>query len=301
MTDQVRIAGYVLTRNEAANVARAVDSLSTVCDDIVVVDSGSTDGTAAIAETHGADVVVHPFGGFSAQRNFAIDHVQRTYSPDYILCLDADEWMDDALVADLRERIAASTLTDDVYLLHLQIRFDGRALRWGGFANTWLPRLFRTGAARYEDRVVNEHLSLADDASIGRLRGRLVNDDVVSWEDHIAKHNRYSTLEARARIALRAGEAERTTLGAALRRPYLRRRWLRQHVWDRLPARPAIRLVQIYILAGGFLDGRAGFRRALFEAWQEMCTDLKAEQLMRGQDERPASPELPGRGAASRS
>ena len=275
---RIRLAGYVLTRNEAANVARAVDSLSTVCDHVLVVDSESTDDTVAIAEKHGADVVVHPFAGFSAQRNFAIDHVEATYRPDYVLCLDADEWMDDVLVADLRDHIARGGLTDDVYLLHLQIRFDGRALRWGGFANTWLPRLFRTGTGRYEDRMVNEHLSLPDDATIGRLGGHLVNDDVLSWEDHIAKHNRYSTLEAAARVALRRGEGDLTTFGEALRRPYLRRRWLRQHVWDRIPARPAIRFVQIYLLAGGLLDGRAGFRRALFEAWQEMCIDLKVEQ-----------------------
>ncbi len=281
MVKRLRLAGYVLTRDEAANVARAVDSLSTVCDHVVVVDSESTDDTVAIAEKHGADVVIHPFAGFSAQRNFAIDHVEATYQPDYILCLDADEWLDDALIADLRERIARADLTDDVYLLHLQIRFDGRALRWGGFANTWLPRLFRPGTARYEDRVVNEHLSLTDGATIGRLNGRLVNDDVVSWEDHIAKHNRYSTLEAQARVALRRGDARPTSLRDALRRPYLRRRWLRQNLWDRLPARPAIRFVQIYMLAGGILDGRAGFRRALFEAWQEMCTDLKAEELAR--------------------
>jgi len=116
---------------------------------------------------------------------------------------------------------------------------------------------------------------------VGQLDGRLVNDDVTSWEDHIAKHNRYSTLEAQARVQLRRGQAEATTWSEALLRPYLRRRWLRQHVWDRLPARPAVRFVQIYVLAGGILDGRAGFRRALFEAWQEMCTDLKAEEIER--------------------
>jgi hypothetical protein len=166
-----------------------------------------------------------------------------------------------------------------VYLLHRQIQFDGRALRWGGFGNTWLPRLYRPTAGRYEDRLVNEHLAVGPGATIGRLPGRLVNADVSSWTDHIAKHNRYSTFEAMARVQLRRGQTQATSWSDAVAHPYLRRRWLRQHVWDRLPARPAIRFVQIYLVAAGFLDGRAGFRRALFEAWQEMCTDMKAEAL----------------------
>jgi len=281
LADQQCVVGYVLTRNEEDKVARAIRSLASVCAHVVVVDSESTDRTAEIARGLGADVVIHPFEGFSAQRNVALDHVRSTYDPDYILTIDADEWLTDELVADLGARIGGSALTEDVYLLHLCIRFDGRELRWGGFASTRLPRLFRPGAGRYENRVVNEHLSLNPGATVGQLGGRLVNDDVTSWEDHIAKHNRYSTLEAQARVQLRRGQAEATTWSDALLRPYLRRRWLRQHVWDRLPARPAIRFVQIYVLAGGILDGRAGFRRALFEAWQEMCTDLKTEEIER--------------------
>lgn len=281
MASRPRIAGYVLTRNEEHNVARAVQSLASVCDHVLVVDSESDDRTVEIAQGLGAEVLLHPFAGFSAQRNLAVEHLSCTRDPDYILTIDADEWLTGELVADLKARVDAGSLTDDVYLLHRRIRYDGRDLRWGGFAGTWLPRLFRPSAGPYEQRTVNEHLSLERSATVGRLRGHLVNDDVASWEEHIAKHNRYSTLEAQARVQLRRGEAEPTTLGEALRRPYLRRRWLRQHVWDRLPARPALRFVQIYILAGGILDGRAGFRRALFESWQEMCTDLKAEEAER--------------------
>jgi hypothetical protein len=206
--------------------------------------------------------------------------VKDRYQPDYVLSLDADEWLSDDLTKEIRKRMADGNLGDyDVYLFHRQIRFAGRSLRWGGFANTWLPRLFRTDAGRYENRAVNEHLAVRATATVARLSGILVNDDVDSWEQYIAKHNGYSTLEAQARVELRRGAAEKTKLANAIRRPYLRRRWLRQHVWDRLPARPVLRFVQIYLIAGGFLDGRAGFRRALFEAWQEMCTDLKAEAL----------------------
>jgi glycosyltransferase involved in cell wall biosynthesis len=282
MPEELRLAGYVLTRNEAPRIRRAVTSLLEVTSDVVVVDSESTDETRSIAKELGADVVVHPFEGFSSQRNWALDYLEKRYGPDYVLSLDADEWLNDDLVTSIQTRVLDGTLGDhDVYLFHRQIRFDGRVLKWGGFANIWLPRLFRIDAGRYENRTVNEHLKLDPGATIGRLTGYLVNDDVDSWEDHIDKHNHYSTLEAQARVALRTNRGAKTTISEAVRRPYLRRRWLRQHVWDRLPARPALRFMQIYLIAGGFLDGRAGFRRALFESWQEMCTDLKAETMTR--------------------
>jgi hypothetical protein len=146
-----------------------------------------------------------------------------------------------------------------------------------GFANTWLPRLSRTGAGRHENRTVNEHLAVRPTAAAARLPSTLANDDVDSQEGYIVKHNGNSTLETEARVEFRPRTAQKTTSANAIRRPYLRRRWLQQHVWDRLPTRPAIRFVQIHLSAGGFLDGRAGFRRALFEAWQQMSTGLKAE------------------------
>ena len=281
MTSGTKIVGLILTLNEELRIERSIRSLQSVADTVVIVDSESTDATREIARRLGSDVVVHPFRGFSQQRTWAIEYVVATHSPDLVLTIDADEWLTDELLSDIEGRTSSGTLDADVYLMNRKVIFDGRWLRWGGFARTWLPRMFRPGSATYEDRGVNEHLNIAENATISRLKGHLVNDDVISWEDHIAKHNRYSTLEAHARLRVERGQDRRTTFSDAVRLPYMRRRWLRQHVWDRLPARPAIRFVQLYILGGGCFDGTPGFRRALFEAWQEMCTDLKAEALSR--------------------
>jgi glycosyltransferase involved in cell wall biosynthesis len=276
------IVGYIITKNESSTIHRAVTSLLSVTPHVLVVDSESGDDTREIASGLGADVRVHPFLGFSTQRNWALDYIDSHYQADYVLSIDADEWLSDDLARAIQERAMHGSLGDrDVYLLDRLIRFDGRILRWGGFGHTRLPRLFRLDAGRYEHRAVNEHLALRPTATIGRLPGVLVNEDVDSWEGYIEKHNRYSTLEAEARVHVALGRVERLPMREALRRPHLRRRWLRQHIWDRVPARPAIRFVQIYLLAGGIFDGRAGFHRALFEAWQEMCTDLKAEALVR--------------------
>ena len=203
MAEPPRLAAYVLTRNEEAKIRRAVTSLLKVTEQVVVVDSESTDATGAIAAELGADVVVHPFEGFSAQRNWALDYVEDRYRPDYVLSLDADEWLSDELTKGISSRLADGSLRDhDVYLFHRQTHFDGRTLKWGGFACTWLPRLFRIDSGRYENRTVNEHLAVHRTATVGRMPGTLVNDDVDSWENYIVKHNRYSTLEAQARVDL---------------------------------------------------------------------------------------------------
>lgn len=279
--DQGGVVAYIITLNEADNIRASIISLQQVADDVLVVDSMSTDATCSIARDLGATAILHPFEGFSAQRNWALSYIRTEYRPDYVLTLDADECLSPQLIAELRSRISAGSLVDDAYMIRRRVHFDGHSLSWGGFANTWLPRLFKPGVGRYEARRVNEHLSLDPSATVRRLRGDIVNSDVASWRAYIDKHNRYSTLEAEERLALQDGLATRTRLAEALRLPYLRRRWLRQHIWDRLPAHPAVRFLQVYGLAGGALDGRAGFRRALFEAWQEMCVDMKTEELER--------------------
>jgi glycosyltransferase involved in cell wall biosynthesis len=279
-----RLAGYIITLNEAERIEHSLRSLQRVCEAVLVVDSGSTDATVEIAQSLGCEVLSHPFAGFSSQRNVAIDELVRRHSPDYVISIDADEWLDDELEADITERILTAEPCYDVYLLHLRSYFDGRLLHWGGYSRTQLPRIFRPNLARYESREVNEHLAVPRGARIGKLKGFLVNADVISWSRYIAKHNDYSTLEADARVKLLRGAVGATTLGGAIRYSYLRRRWLREHIWNRLPGRPAVRFLQIYVLCGGFLDGNAGFRRAVFDAWFEMCIDLKTQELLHAGD-----------------
>ncbi len=276
-----KLAAYIITKNEERNIARCINSLLKITSSILVLDSDSSDKTTEIASKLGAHCVVHTFDNFSAQRNRAIVMTKEQFNPEYIITLDADEWLSKELIDDISSRLQDNTLGSyDLFLLHLQITFCRKSLKWGGFQHTWLPRLFRSELGEYETRKINEHLSITPNASLCRLKGYLINDDAVSWEAYIAKHNGYSTLEAKARIDLNSNPSEKVTLSEALHLPYLRRRWLRQHIWDKLPARPAIRFVQIYFFSFGLLDGKAGFRRALFEAWQEMCTDMKSEELL---------------------
>jgi glycosyltransferase involved in cell wall biosynthesis len=271
--------GCILTRNEEHDIARAVRSLGRVADEVVVVDSGSTDATCEIARDLGALVLVRPFDSYPNQRNWALRQIAERHGDVPVFSLDADEWLSDELVTELRGRRPTLGRDADLYMVKRRQRFDGRVLRHGGFGCVWLTRLMPAASSRYEDRDVNEQLVIPAGARVVRLDHWLEHDDVADWERHIAKHNRYSTLEAEARAALvRTGPA--VGLRDAWRDHTRRRRWLRERVWNRLPARPAVRFVQIYVVSGGLLDGRSGFRRALFSAWQEMMIDLKAERLI---------------------
>lgn len=281
---QSRVAAYVLTLNEDAHVAATVASLRGVTERILVLDSNSSDGTAETARYAGAHVETHAFESFEKQRNFAVARVVELFNPAWILTIDADERLGRGLAEEIQSRVINSADEDlpDGYMVRLQVRFEGRLMHHGGLARSRLLRLFRPTAGRYESRSVNEHFAMYPGKRLGLLRSPIEHEDVSCWERHIAKHNRYSTLEARERMAASLNHSESVTAAAAFRMPYLRRRWLRERIWNRLPAKPALRFVQMYLFSAGFLDGRAGFDIALFQAWQELCTERKFSEMVEG-------------------
>lgn len=271
------LVGCIITLNEEHHIAAAVRSLLTATETVVVVDSLSGDATQEIARREGAIVLERSFDNFAAQRNWALDQINASLSPRWIFWLDADERLSPQLAHRVRAIAEETAPNHDAYLVPRRIRFCGRTLRHGGMASTQLPRLIRPFAGRYEARAVNEHFVLAEGRGIGALREELIHEDIISWSRYIAKHNRYSTLEAEARH--RRPRRGTVTLRQAVFQQALRRRWIREHVWERLPAKPVVRFVQSYIVQLGFLDGAAGLNKAVFNAWLEMCIDLKYREL----------------------
>lgn len=277
-----RVAAFVLTLNEERLVAGAIGSLKQVTADVAVLDSFSDDATETVAHQAGAAVWKRRFDSFSDQRNYAIERLVDQYDPDWILTIDADERLSPALINELRRVLLDSRHGPawDAAMIPRQVRFSGRYLRHGTLSQPRLLRLYRPTAGRYEERAVNEHFQLELGGRIGSLSSAILHEDVISWERHIAKHNRYSTLEAQERLRLRFDSG--VSFLAALSTPYLRRRLLRERVWNQLPGKPLLRFVQMYFICGGFLDGSAGFSFALFHAWQEMCTEQKFKELLAG-------------------
>jgi glycosyltransferase involved in cell wall biosynthesis len=228
-----------------------------VSDEIFVIDSFSTDGTVALAESYGAKVTQHAFENYGAQRNWGIDNLPIT--GNWQLHLDADEEMDDELVA------AIVALPDEPvhagYFVPRYVKFLGRVLRHGGMSPTWHLRLFRSGVGRCEDRKYDQHFLLTGTGSTAQLSGILIDDNAMSISEWTARHNRWADGEVAEMFAAQAGEAASGRLTADPKgNPAQRKRALRQK-YNKLPlfVRPFVLFGYRYFFKLGFLDGQEGF------------------------------------------
>jgi glycosyltransferase involved in cell wall biosynthesis len=222
----VPLSVVLITRNAAAQLPDCLASVA-FADEVVVVDSGSTDGTAEVAQRLGARVVQKEWLGFGRQKQFAVEQAAH----DWVLCLDADERVSPELAASL-VRALASPATP-VFRMARRNRFLGRWLRHGEGYPDWSPRLFDRRQARWSDDAVHEKVLYA--VTPGTLGGDLLHESAEDLGRYLEKQNRYSTLAAEAlhRAGRRAGVAE-------------------------LALSPLVRFVKFYFLRLGCLDGLPG-------------------------------------------
>lgn len=235
MTIRPRLSVAIITRDEAHRIARCLQAVD-FADEIVVLDSGSTDGTAELARALGAQVVVDPhFPGFGAQKNRALAMA----SGDWVLSIDADE----VVTAELREAIAATIAQPrgcNGFWIRRRSTWCGQPIHHGDWRDDRVLRLFARGAARFSDDLVHERVLCP--TPHGELAGWLLHDSVDSRADAQAKMLRYARLGAEK---LRAGG--RGGLVAACTHAF----------WT---------FVRGYFVRGGLLDGRAGLEIAATNA-----------------------------------
>ena len=242
----------LLSFNSEETLGATLSRARLVSNEIFVVDSYSKDGTVELARSYGATVVQHPFGHYGAQRNWAIDNLPITRP--WQLHLDADEWMDDRLVA------AILALPEEPehsgYFLPRYVCFLGRVLRHGGMSPTWHLRLFLTGVGRCEDRKYDQHFILKSGIT-GQLPGEIVDDNCMPLTEWTARHNRWADSEV---AELDAGESFGRLQPDPRGNPAQRKRFLRQK-YNRLPLfiRPFGLFIYRYFFRLGFLDGTEGF------------------------------------------
>jgi glycosyltransferase involved in cell wall biosynthesis len=247
----MRPAVILLSYNSEDTLGATLTSAGRVSDEIFVVDSFSKDGTVDLARSFGAAVVQHEFEHYGAQRNWAIDNLP--ISKTWQLHLDADELMDDQLVA------AILALPDEPrhagYFLSRYLRFLGRVLRHGGMSPTWHLRLFRTGAGRCEDRKYDQHYLLTSGTS-SKLQGAMIDDIRMTLAEWTARHNRWSDGEV---AELHSLETSDRVTPKASGNPAERKRYLRQK-YDRMPmfVRAFALFIYRYFFRLGFLDGTQG-------------------------------------------
>lgn len=274
--ERVPVDVLILTYNEEANVPHALRSVVGWASRVFVIDSGSTDRTVEIARAMGAEVISHDWEGYARQKNWALDHLP-IESP-WVLILDADEAVTTALEREIRGLCSrpADEVPEAGFYVNRYLVFMGQRIRHCGYFPSWNLRLFKRGAARYEDRAVHEHMVLEGEA--GYLRGLLSHEDRRGLEYYIAKHNRYSTLEAEtifyARTDNRA-EVQPRAFGNAVER----RRFFKTKIYPKLPAKWFGRFMWMYVLKLGFLDGMAGLRFCLLISSHELFTSLKLREL----------------------
>src|ERR1700678_556447 len=246
----------LLSFNSEDTLGATLSRAREVAEEIFVVDSFSSDGTVALAESYGAKVVQHAFENYGAQRNWAIDNLP--IKTRWQLHLDADEVMDAELVA------AIQALPDEPehagYFVPRYVKFLGRVLRHGGMSPTWHLRLFRSGVGRCEDRKYDQHFLLTE-GTTGQLPGVMIDDIAMSLSEWTARHNRWADGEVAEMDAARSGNAEAGRLMAdAKGNPAQRKRALREK-YNNLPlfVRPFALFGYRFFFKLGFLDGTEGF------------------------------------------
>ena len=252
-----RVTVVILTYNEAIHIRRAVHDVRAWAADVFVVDSHSSDATRSLALEAGAEVFEHTFENYAAQREWALRSLP--FRTEWMLFLDADELVS----AELKEEIdrVLPTLAENVAGMYLKFRlfWMGKWIRHGGLYPTWILRLVRHRRARCDPRGVNEHLVV--EGETGKLGEDLLHVDLRSISEWLAKHNRYSSMEAAEQLRAEHREKDRT-FARFFGTQAQRKRWIHQNIWSPLlppMLRPLIFFCYVYFFRLGFLDGRAGF------------------------------------------
>ena len=266
------ISILILTLNEETNIGACLDALAGF-DDVVVFDSLSKDRTKEIALAKGARVVERPFDNWAAHQNWAMDNIQ--FRNPWVFYLDADERM----TPELREEILAiardQSRAEVAYYCGRKNFFLGKWIRHA-MPPGMIMRFFKPGRIRFE-RLVNPVPVI--DGPHGYLRHYFENYNfskgLTEWFD---KHNKYSLFEAMEGMKLRARPVG---LGALFSRDRFERRRALKELSFRMPLRPLVKFLYMYVLKRGFLDGRAGYTYCKLQAMYEYMIVVKMRELAR--------------------
>lgn len=260
----------ILTYNEEANLPQALRSVCGWAQQVIVLDSLSTDRTVEIARESGCEIFQNRFVDYAKQRNHALALPIRN---EWVFFLDADEWLEEELKQEIRTVITGNP-PENGFFIKLRFIWMGRWIR-RGYYPTWILRLARRGYVRCEARGVNEHLIV--NPPVGRLKHDLIHEDRKDLADWIAKHIHYARREAEE-LLKRDGRVAQDEINARLFGTQAeRKRWLRRHLWERLPplVRPWLYFTYRFVLRGGFLDGRRAFIYHFLQAlWFPLLIDV---------------------------
>lgn len=256
----------ILTYNEEIHIRRCIERVLLIAKKIYIVDSFSTDKTVQIAEELGAEVIRHEWPGNQAEQfNWMIDNVE--IETEWILRLDADEYLLPELVEELKDVLPTTKKCVSAFSLSLARAFQGRILRHGIVNDVRIVRLFRKGMARYEKRMMDEHLSVLS-GDVVSLKNQFVDDNIMPIGAFIVKHNDYASREAALLL-----DAEYHFSGnevvAQDHGEIVEKKRAQKNRYARLPLfwRGFGYFLYRYIFKLGFLDGKEGFLWDFLQGW----------------------------------
>ncbi|MFL6648662.1 MAG: glycosyltransferase family 2 protein [Sulfurifustis sp.] len=244
-----RLSVVVITRNVAGELPACLASVA-FADEIIVVDSGSTDDTVAVAARHGACVLRQEWLGYGPQKQYGVQQARNRW----VLCVDADERVSERLRASIVATLASPTKA--AYAMARCNRFMGRWLRHGEGYPDWSVRLFDRERARWSDDAVHERV--LTNGPVGRLDGDLMHESETGIAAYLEKQNRYTTLQAESLLA----RGKRVSLG-------------------RLVLSPLFRFIKFYFLRLGFLDGVPGLVHISIGCFNSFIKYAKLRELRR--------------------
>jgi glycosyltransferase involved in cell wall biosynthesis len=260
----VPVSIVVLTRDEEPNIRQCLASVAWASQ-VVVLDSGSTDGTVPIARSLGAEVIEQPWLGFSAQRECALRLPELQH--DWVYFVDSDEWVSPQLASEIAFHMQAPSCAGFAHRLRLV--FQGTWIRHcGWYRGSWVVRLVDRRYTKYDGSPVGERACV--DGLVHRLRNDIVDEDQKGLAPWLHKHVRYAQLEAQRRRtpapqgrlrALRTSYISET-------RPLIRTA-LKDVIFPSVPAKPVALFLYMYVIRLGLLDGQDGLRFCFYHAWYE--------------------------------
>ena len=244
-----KLSAVIITMNSAAVLEPCLKSVA-FADEILVVDSGSTDNTVSLAESYDARVIRQAWMGYGQQKDFGVSHARH----DWVLCVDSDERVSDSLRQSLEKVLVQPSHA--AYRMARCNRFMGRWLRHGEGYPDWSVRLFDRKRGRWSDDTVHEKVIV--DGTVGTLDGDLLHESEQGLAAYVEKQIRYTDLQARTLI--RAGGQMKPS---------------------QLVFSPLVRFLKFYVLRGGFRDGLPGFVHIAIGCFTAFLKYAKALELQR--------------------
>lgn len=276
------ITAIVLTFNEEKNIVECLESVKDLCDEIIIVDSGSSDRTLEIAKQYTDKIYSHPFDNYSKQRNWALENLP--IKNDWILNLDADH----RITPELKEELStlfSKGIPADVkgFLISRRTIFMGKWIKHGGHYPTYHANFFRKGFGKCEEKLYDQHYLISGKQL--QLKGDIIDIITDSLTNFTTRHNTWSTLEAEYQLSTNKNTE---IIKADLSGHAIQRRRALKSFYEKFPLfiRPLLYFLQRYFLRFGFLDGKEGLIFHFLQGfWFRFLIDAKIWEKL-NQDKR---------------